>query len=301
MSTLKLKPWASGSPSQENTFDMCKARWWWSKRTDAPRDESPQTQRGTLMHEVMESYLTTGRVPPVDHIVGMMQRPDFSLLRDYYVVNGKYSDTSFAQIIYRLALDAAPHFANVPVGANQVEHGFVLQTDGMTVPYNGFIDFWDTNGVADHKLRSSQRYCKFEDELLEDPQLRIYAAVQVAVATADPSQLRIDERGRQIVTVRQPVYRDLTFRHVNYNWDTKRVLEIAVDLTAEEVRRLFLLTEAKTHEMMAYAKIDDPKQIPVNTDSCNAFFKPCPFLSRCREYGMIPLDEADELWQLLDL
>lgn len=288
-----LKPWVSGSPSQENTFDLCQLRWWWSKRTDAPRDESPQTQRGTLLHEVMETYLTTGQVPTVDHIVGIMQRPDYALLRDYYVARGRFTDRTFAQLIYRLALDGVPHFPHTPVGANQVEHGFRLQTDGMAVPYVGFIDFWDESGIYDHKVRSAAKYCKFEDELLEDPQLRIYAAVHAAVAAADPKSIAVDDRGRQIVTITKPVFRDVRFAHINYCVDTKRTLEVAVDLKAEDVRRLFLVTERKTHEMNKVAQIDDPREVSANPASCNAFHKECPFLERCQEIGKV--EQPDDI------
>ena len=57
------------SPSQLETFELCPRKWWFLKKLRLPTRQQKGASFGTVLHGVIERYLTadkTGRVPQVD-------------------------------------------------------------------------------------------------------------------------------------------------------------------------------------------------------------------------------------------
>ena len=139
------------SPSQVNTWDTCKRRWWYSRRR--PRTSNVYAEFGTRVHALLESWLALGIAPPLRSPAG----PDKHGL---CAVQG-------------LGLIPAPRTAIV-------EQGFKLDYQG--VRWNGRIDFlhdYRAQGpitIGDHKTISKLARAKTSDELLVDPQRIVYAA-----------------------------------------------------------------------------------------------------------------------------
>jgi hypothetical protein len=293
----EIDTWAGVSPSQINDFNLCPRRWWKGKRFRSERDQSAAAQRGSLGHLILETYAETGRLPTHDHIRGMLQRPEFELARLVYGDN-----PNFVPRMHSLCASIAMHLPTLPVSAECIEHGFIIQTPNLPVPMRGFIDFIDPEQpvVTDYKFRASGRYLKSPSELRYDPQAKVYSAVYEALRRAPPSARTVDDSGRITTRIDHPVFTAGVFRHLNGLTDRNTCVPVVFEYTAELAEQMWVEIEEQVLEMYRVFHLPSIDLVPANPgDACKAFGKLCPVYAECMDTGNFGIDdEAVECFTL---
>jgi hypothetical protein len=146
METRERRTFDQTSASQVKDWEICE-RYWFHKsilRIQVPTH--PSAAHGSLIHESLETYLTTGKIVPNEE------------------------QAAFVNV-------AKPYLP--PVGAALIEQEFRLPTYEGGPAWLGYIDVLETQRVPvrvlDHKTTSQFRHAKTPNELANDTQMGAYA------------------------------------------------------------------------------------------------------------------------------
>ncbi len=263
MNTLPdKKKWNRTSASQIKTFQRCKVKWIWEKLYGFRGPGSRATQRGQLIHKMIEDALGHA-IPPGQ---GEYEKIDTNFLTA--------DDWNRAPAI---ALKMMEHIHLEPgaVPSNQIEHVMNWKPEGSPVYLFGFVDLVDgpqKDGsllITDHKTRSRiGKYTPTAAELRYDTQGICYGAYAEYMAP-EPCTVR--------------------FRHLNgQTTGTIISTEVIASWDPGEVSRLFnekvlpdILGQRET------ADLDDPlKVIQGNMSACKDFGG-CEHIDRCKQQGIV--------------
>ena len=257
--------WERTSASQIKTFKRCPKKWWLEKIKDHKSPPSRATQRGQLIHAMIELCLIEGTEPdPKNHA-----DVETDLLHD--------EDFSNAP---RIALAMLENLDEEPgrTPSKRVEHKMLWQPEGAPVPILGFIDLLDgyvgeaTYGITDHKTRSRiGRYTPTEEELRIETQALVYGGY-------------IEEK----VSAKRPGI-SIAFRHNNGQTSgniNKTTTVTCVWKPGEATAGFREHVLPAIQEQAVVAKEEDPLKVLANPEACGDFGG-CPHRGRCMEDGSI--------------
>ena len=244
-----MREFKSVSPSQINAYNDCPRLWWYQSVLGLPTPQRPSAALGTAVHEQLESYMDSGKLPD-DSVAGKIAKPGLSLLPEpgtgWTEVKMHDEDTQ----------DKWPK----------------LFLSGL--PVNGYIDLLNMTGerplVLDHKTTSDLKYAKTAEELRSDPQMVIYGSFALsACASQGVSADAVDTGHVVYLTKGAPFAKKTTVTLDRKHLDAERAkLEVTVE-------------QMKTH-----ASARSPDAVPGEPTSCSKYGG-CFFQDRCRASGLI--------------
>lgn len=215
---------------------------------DVPRDQSHRTiytVRGTLLHELAETYLQTGDLPrgvteSVTYL-GCELSPD-----EYNTVCGVFTT-------------GVPYLPEP--GTLETERAWRRTHDGVV--YGGTVDMVrlgaDTVFIGDHKSASTPRYIHTPETLAQDPQWLLYAwwALQET-----PSATSAE--GMWLYYIRSP----------------RKAIPVRVTATRAEIEEAFARLHRRESLPILRDAQCDPTELPRTLSACNAYGG-CEFRAEC--------------------
>lgn len=214
------------SASQITVFERCQAKWGWKYIDYVPDPSGPWAELGKKVHAHIERWLRDGTAPDTTCKAGEITMSALHLL-------------------------PAPRTA-------VVEEEFALLIAGHR--FRGFIDAYVPGCIYDHKTTGDLGRAKTPEQLRDDVQATLYAAVRLAAEKAESIELQwtyIRTRGsRKAVPVRLRVTRD--------------------EITPRLVRTCASVA-AMTEILKSGTKTAD---LPKNLNACEDFGG-CPYAERC--------------------
>lgn len=271
------------SYSQISTFKDCKKKWYFDAVLKLPRIGSASTDRGSILHEVCERYLTAdaqGRVPDTEE----RHNPEHPL---HDQEPGKAVEL-YPEGWYKVRDRKGKVTGEIPpvdqamiksLIAMAQEHGILVRKPGGVVErkierkmtplinFVGFIDYDVPVGVEDHKTSKSTRYLLSKKKLATDLQINLYTACWV---------MDRQERGLKIPNEVLVAHNQFVF-----DKDKPQVRRIEVLIKPEDAMNVWTQTIEVGRQMLRaagtkdYKDFDDP---PAGT--CNKYGG-CPRLSIC--------------------
>lgn len=253
------------SVSQLKTAHLCLLQWYFAKVLRLPGKTFKALDVGTAMHARLEAYLLTG----VDAL-GDIERPgkkylplpgpDPRLLIEHRF-DGQPKGAPFNP---KTALLRA---ASVPLdGYIDFVNTRMLESGGRAYPDAAEIDAPGTLELGDHKSsKDVPRYGSTVDQL-GDPDAD--HGIQM-IGYGEWGRLRF---GSLVKRVR--------LTHVTYSTSVRDARRVSVVLDVDQIQIRWLTVNRIASSMVEAAKLTDPKQVPYNKRSCEAFGG-CPYRAIC--------------------
>tara|TARA_R110002110_G_scaffold198832_3_gene409428 strand:- start:6116 stop:8215 length:2100 start_codon:yes stop_codon:yes gene_type:complete len=258
------KKWNRTSASQIKAVARCEWRWIWEKLFGFRGPGSRATQRGQLIHKMLEDALMFGTPPG---------KGDYDEIETDMVTQDDWDRAP------AIALKMLEHVAMEPgsVPKTQIEHKMMWKPEGSPVYILGFVDLVDGKqsdgavGLTDYKTRSRiGRYTPTAMELRTDIQGLVYGAYAAAMA--------------------KPLDPTIWFRHIN-GQTTGSIISTEVTATwaPGEVITLFnktVLPLINRQKVLADSSNEELLQVDGNKQACGDF-RGCPHKSRCLTHGIL--------------
>jgi hypothetical protein len=273
---IRRKKSFTTSPTQHETFDLCKRKWWFDRVRfpHLPQKPSKGQAFGTILHAVAERYLRAddlGRDPETGQPVELYPT-------GWHTARNKYTGEAEGEVtpdeqdrIKRMIAEAIQSGVLQRQPGRQIEREFrktLLELDDAKVSITGFIDLHTEREVQDHKTSKSPRWFKSQDALRRNTQALLYAKVLL-------------DEGQDI--------KEVTIRHNQFctDPDNPLVRKTEVRVPAEEIEREWRRVEENAREMVVlrhgieeWHHIPDPES---REKACNAYGG-CRYRDIC--YGM---------------
>jgi RecB family exonuclease len=290
------------SPSQCETFDQCRRKWWLNKVRGLPTPKTSSQVFGTVLHSVCERYLKADGLgrdvagnpvnlypagwhiaesrfdEPSDGEIGLLEQDQVKKLIAAAIESGVLERRPGRQVEVEFRRDVlqpkCPECDGVGVA--------FLPVDGKDAPCEccngdgkgtrtqviGVIDCLLPDGVQDHKTTKDMKYAKSPEKLKTNIQMLIYGYELLARLAGDmPSQITLRHnvfcKDRQKPQVRK-VETQVTIHHLTTFWND-RLVPMATEM--EKLRR----TADQWHE------VPEPAS---QQEACNAYGG-CPFRTIC--------------------
>lgn len=258
MSGYTLRDFAHVSPSQIESFSLCRRKWWFRSIAGIEEPEKPSAALGTAIHAALEDYVENGTMPDTSTPAGRAAEPGLVFLTP------RMAHPTEGWALKERAIDP--------------EDEDTLRLSG--VPLKMRIDLVDPSQspieIIDHKSTSDLKWAKSEDELPYNVQMVIYAKwamTQCQVPVVGVSHIVYVTAGRPYSKKTGPVHLDAA--HVDSEWEK---LGLVVD------------------QMKDTATARLPSDVPPSHAACGAFGG-CYFRSRCALIDNNTLSDLDELFE----
>lgn len=258
------KKWSRTSASQIKAVARCEWRWIWEKLFGFRGPGSRATQRGQLIHRMLEDALIFGTPPGAG---------DYSEVETDLVPQDDWDRAP------AIALKMLEHISLEPgtVPKEQVEHKMFWKPEGSPVYILGFVDLVDgvqedgSVGLSDHKTRSRiGRYTPTAMQLRKDIQGLVYGAYAAFMARPNKPKVWFRHINGQTTGT-------ITSTEVVAHWEPGEVTELFNEHVLPLIKRQKVLADSTNEELLV---------IEGNTQACSDFGG-CPHKGRCLQHGIL--------------